>query len=236
MVIWCAVFQREGKLWVAPGSVQGLLNEWPALVENSDPLLWNLIPYAMIWSIWIGRNDGIFKDKCVDCQELWEMQDLRIFWWAKGQGLDTAYDFGQFSNNFCKIRFKNRRKNQRLVLWSPPSFGVLKFNVDGASQGNPGPSGAGGILRDHKKEILGLFSLNLGLGGAVDAEAKAILFALKFCHQFMISNPIIESDSQVVVGWFNNKLYRPAQLLNVLNQIDLLRGETHCIEVRFIYR
>lgn len=29
-----------------------------------------------------------------------------------------------------------------------PPFGILKFNVDGAARGNPGPAGIGGALRN----------------------------------------------------------------------------------------
>ena len=125
---------------------------------------------------------------------------------------------------------------QRLVSWCPPPSGTLKFNVDGASIGNPGPSGAGGVIRDHKNQIVGFFSLNLGFGGAVEAETEAILFALRFCQQFMLCNVMIESKSLIVVGWVNNNTNTPANLLNELNQIDFLQDEVHCIEIRHIFR
>lgn len=41
------------------------------------------------------------------------------------------------------------RLRKRQAEWSPPSCGFLKFNVDGASRGKPGPVGIGGVLRDH---------------------------------------------------------------------------------------
>ena len=82
---------------------------------------------------------------------------MRLSWWVKGHGLDAAYDYGQFSNNFCLIKVKKKGLNQGRVIWSPPPSGCFKFNVDGASKGNPGLSGVGGILRDHNKDIRGPF-------------------------------------------------------------------------------
>lgn len=39
----------------------------------------------------------------------------------------------------------------------------LKFNVDGAAKGKAGPTGVGGVLRDHKGDVLLIFSNNEGL-------------------------------------------------------------------------
>lgn len=36
------------------------------------------------------------------------------------------------------------------VSWSKPPIGLFKLNSDGASKGNPGPSGGGGIVRDSR--------------------------------------------------------------------------------------
>lgn len=53
----------------------------------------------------------------------------------------------RYESLFSKVKRKVAAK--RLVAWSPPSSGVLKFNVDGASKGNPGPCGAGGVIEIH---------------------------------------------------------------------------------------
>ncbi|KAK4859461.1 hypothetical protein QYF36_005904 [Acer negundo] len=36
----------------------------------------------------------------------------------------------------------------KVIAWSRPGDGCFKLNVDGGSNGNPDPSGGGGILRD----------------------------------------------------------------------------------------
>ena len=108
--------------------------------------------------------------------------------------------------------------------------------MDGSSLGNPGPSGVGGVLRDENHNVLGIFSLNIGHGWAYQAEIKAILNALVFCHQYSFNNIIIESDSTTAVSWANAVGPRPWELANDLNQMDFLRGEVKCYEIRHIYR
>lgn len=45
-----------------------------------------------------------------------------------------------------------------LVEWYPPTRGTLKFNVDGASKGKPGPACIGEVLQDHLGSIRVNFS------------------------------------------------------------------------------
>ena len=52
---------------------------------------------------------------------------------------------------------------RRTVSWSPPPHGVLKFNVDGATRGKPGPMGIGGVLRNNSGVVLFMFSKRVGV-------------------------------------------------------------------------
>lgn len=56
-------------------------------------------------------------------------------------------------------------KVRKSVSWVPPLPGSLKFNVDGAARGKPGPAGIGGVLRNYKGEVLFMFSNHLKGGG-----------------------------------------------------------------------
>ncbi|PHT47875.1 hypothetical protein CQW23_12083 [Capsicum baccatum] len=57
--------------------------------------------------------------------------------------------------------------------------GGMKCNTDGASKGNPGPSLYGFCLRDHRADIICAHAGALGHDTNIEAEAKAILEALK---------------------------------------------------------
>lgn len=49
----------------------------------------------------------------------------------------------------CNILNENNRKRKReekYIRWTHPREGWLKLNTDGASKGNPGNAGAGGLI------------------------------------------------------------------------------------------
>ncbi|CAL1407011.1 unnamed protein product [Linum trigynum] len=50
------------------------------------------------------------------------------------------------------------------IGWSPPLEGWVTLNVDGASNGNPGPAGAGGVIRGSTGLWVGGFVANIGVG------------------------------------------------------------------------
>ncbi|CAA6655179.1 unnamed protein product [Spirodela intermedia] len=84
----------------------------------------------------------------------------------------------------------------RSVRWTPPRAGQWKLNVDGASQGNPGSSGGGGILRDSTGCILFAFSNFYNMQTNTVAEAMAIRDGLFLCEEQNITNIVLESDSK----------------------------------------
>lgn len=67
-------------------------------------------------------------------------------------------------------------------FWHPPSKGYLKYNIDGASKGNPGIAGFGGVLRDEEGKIIFIFHYHLGRATNNMVE----LMALEQCMEFLI--------------------------------------------------
>jgi ribonuclease HI len=79
----------------------------------------------------------------------------------------------------------------------------FKWNVDGSSLGKPGPSGIGGVLRNHHGHLLGMFFVPVGILDSNIAELRAIVKAIELSasncllhHQHLI----IESDSANVIS------------------------------------
>ncbi|KAE8731618.1 hypothetical protein F3Y22_tig00002793pilonHSYRG00114 [Hibiscus syriacus] len=72
-------------------------------------------------------------------------------------------------------------KKSKLLLhsWSLPSAGTLKFNVGGAMRSDGSAGGIGGALRDSLGELLLSYSISIGSGSPLQAEALAIEYALK---------------------------------------------------------
>ncbi|CAA6672649.1 unnamed protein product [Spirodela intermedia] len=85
------------------------------------------------------------------------------------------------------------------VYWRPPPIGHLKLNVDGAARGNPRPARGGGILRDHTRSIIFIFSHYYDIQTYTAAEAMAIHVGLLLCEEYNLHGIVLESDSRVLV-------------------------------------
>ncbi len=76
---------------------------------------------------------------------------------------------------------------------------MIEIFVDGASKGNPGPSGAGAVALDPSGRELFSISRFLGVRTNNEAEYLALIEALKKAKEFGIKRIIIKSDSQLLV-------------------------------------
>ncbi|KAK1302740.1 hypothetical protein QJS10_CPB12g00001 [Acorus calamus] len=95
------------------------------------------------------------------------------------------------------------------VIWLKPDPPWIKLNVDGASHGNPGPSGAGGVFRDHQATFLLGFSCNTLHNTNSFAEFYGVYrgISIWFESHPQYHDPIwIESDSSLVVDTINGKV------------------------------
>ena len=82
----------------------------------------------------------------------------------------------------------------------PPPKGYLKYNIDGASEGNLGTTGLGGVLRDEEGSIIFIFHCHLGRATNNMAELMALEQCLEFLTQNHGSNVIIEADSEITIN------------------------------------
>lgn len=71
-----------------------------------------------------------------------------------------------------------RKRSERFIRWEYPREGWVRLNTDGASKGNPGFAGAGGLIRSHKGEVHEIFSLNCGTCTVTKAELLAVMRGL----------------------------------------------------------
>ena len=174
------IWHRVCRLWnvnfVAPGDPKRFLLSWIGACPSCLPLtIWHLLFFAILWSIWRGRNDFIYHGKVVELEGLFEVVMIRVSAWSRALWLDYFVFMNDLIADPSKLQYtqaKNcvRKRNK----WQPPSLGTLKFNVDGAVSTTSGLAGIGGILRDEKGKTRILFSKNIGLADPSLAETLAI--------------------------------------------------------------
>ncbi|XP_061958903.1 uncharacterized protein LOC133680094 [Populus nigra] len=97
--------------------------------------------------------------------------------------------------------------------------------MDGSSLGKPGPSGIGGMLRNHHGHLLDMFSVPVGILDSNIAELRAIVKAIGLStsncllhHQHLI----IESDSANVISWMHKPHNRPWKHHNFFSSVNRL--------------
>ena len=86
------------------------------------------------------------------------------------------------------------------IRWNKPDQGWFKLNSDGASQGNLGRAGRGGLIRDHDGKWVKSYMRNIGQATSVATEFWALRDGLMLAAQLGINHLHVELDAQVVVN------------------------------------
>jgi len=71
---------------------------------------------------------------------------------------------------------------------------------DGASRGNPGPAGAGGVIYDAQQKIVDTYAINLGETTNNVAEYGGLLAGLNRCCELNIKELKVYGDSNLVIN------------------------------------
>jgi ribonuclease HI len=107
---------------------------------------------------------------------------------------------------------------------------MIEIYIDGSSKGNPGPGGAGVVIKDAStQEILSTHGIPLGHVTNNQAEFLALKYALtELKTRALAECPInILTDSQLVVGIFSQNWKARANLDLVLEIRELIRDFPH---------
>ena len=67
--------------------------------------------------------------------------------------------------------------------------------MDGAARGMPWLTGIGGVLRNHRGEVMYIFSEHIGIKDSKEVEVLAILEAFHIYRSCYHQSLIVESDS-----------------------------------------
>lgn len=190
------------------------LKNWRKYFSNNETfnLAQTLILGFLIWDVWKERNNRIFKAKSSSTQRIMAqiLKQLKETVNAllkkppeKPLGQRDAHILellGLQSHVLQGLKMKARHISERQAFWQPPPHGFLKFNIDGASKGNPRDVGYQGVIRDEESNIKVIFHSHLGRETNNMAELMAIEQGIDILIDHNLHNAIIEADSELKIN------------------------------------
>eukprot|EP00253_Pinus_taeda_P008637 PITA_08637 len=212
--IWDKISFRCQRRCKVNNDIIDTIRQWPKCPYSCAILnyLWNIIPGITLWNIWKERNRRIFKNQNSPIEIIWNRlkgnlrETMLLHPWAK-EDFPTADNEKNILDNWelqihqetitTQITNRNIKDNSR---WIPPPIKTYKLNFDGASKGNPGHAGFGGIIRDSKGSLLQLYFGNIGWDTNNSAELEGLWQGLSIARELNLHPLMVEGDSQIIIN------------------------------------
>ena len=103
--------------------------------------------------------------------------------------------------------------------------------IDGASRGNPGPSGVGIVFTDGQKKPIRQLAYAIGETTNNVAEYLALIYALQEALQAGFTSVTVKTDSELLVRQLNGQYKVRDSQLRLFHDLarHLVRGFTSCV-------
>jgi len=172
-ILWERITSLFGKTMRDPSSIPNTIMQWGKGQFRSRVIrrIWNLSVGFVIWFLWKERNRRIFQGRSCEPERIWEevcksiKETVLSETWEEEDWRMNQEEGGIISNLNMEFSMIYPRKKNRIgpQIQSPNQFRYpgehfIKLNFDGASKGNPGPAGLGGIFRDSKEKKMWVFA------------------------------------------------------------------------------
>ncbi|GMI75696.1 hypothetical protein like AT2G34320 [Hibiscus trionum] len=190
------------------------LEEWGAITPSQYLHLWLLIPFAILWSISLARNEITFRGLKLDQLQSLQQTKHRIACWitAKFSECSTPLEALTVDPFLEKDKTLKLPKAPTPKIWTPPPMGFLKLNIDSVVSLESLKGGIGGILRDPAGLTLMQFSTSCGAVPATLAELLAVKEGINKTINLTIDlseRIIVESDCKTIVDWLTKSVNPP---------------------------
>ncbi|KAK3199002.1 hypothetical protein Dsin_022417 [Dipteronia sinensis] len=185
------------------------VNSWSSFfsqamsVSFSDHVLvlWKTSIHAVVWSVWLARNQWIFKSKAIEF-----ISALSLVWHAVSDA--NRLEIGCMRNCVDDLlilrRFDLRGRLARApfirsVIWSPQAPGWIKVNIDGAALSSLVVKGCRSVFHNCRAFVKCGFAVPLGQVFAFEAELLAVSTAINLAWQNGWPRIWLENDSSYMV-------------------------------------
>eukprot|EP00253_Pinus_taeda_P011184 PITA_11184 len=182
---WSSINPSAFPIWNTQQSIgKALINwkrnyPWQSMKHNPAKRVWDALPFALLWRIWIARNNMIFREK--------ETSSRHLCMKAKILAIETIAS-----------------KQEDFSSWLRSSNSHSLF-FDGASKSNPGAVGAGGIIFSPSGDPLVSFKWKLGTLSNNRAEALALYQGILQLQAQEIKKSLIFGDSAIIITLMNSR-------------------------------
>ena len=130
----------------------------------------------------------------------------------------------------------NRNLRRQDARWLLPPDGWSKANFDGASKGNPGPSGCGGVIRNSFGEGIATFASPLGTQTNHLAEARAAIRVVKLAFDAGVTKLWLEGDSKNIINTIMGTTPPSWSIANIIAETRATLTKFEKVHVTHVYR
>jgi len=137
-----------------------------------------------------------------------------------------------------------RRDDNGIKQFSTPTNGFIKLNFDGASKGNPGPTGIGGLFRDDQGRKRRVYVDNGGIMSNNETKLMVVCQGLKIAIRNGYNKLEVEGDSLMVIqalrklnnGTSWDKVSRSWRTSSLIQELESILGRFDYLNIRHARR
>ncbi|GLT97294.1 hypothetical protein SLE2022_148670 [Rubroshorea leprosula] len=118
--IWNACFKWWGVKTALDRDCGKVLEQHPNLIKTKgEKKGWECIWFSIVWSIWLARNEKVFRGKDADRDRIVELVQLRAFNWIKCKGGGGFFSLADWFHNpaGCLEMSYGNRKSMNSEKW-----------------------------------------------------------------------------------------------------------------------
>ncbi|XP_019248338.1 PREDICTED: uncharacterized protein LOC109227594 [Nicotiana attenuata] len=232
-IVWKYFLGRAGIAIEGLTMHQAITKCWTAQVLPRIKPVMQALPSCIVWELWKRRNSLKYGEVVSVSRVIHQASTtLQSLVKLRKPGLRVPHRWhlllSTLENYTSRLRFDK-------VTWEFPIEGWLKVNTDGASRGNPGRSSIGFCIRDDMGDVRYAVGKEISEGSNNEAEAVAILEALRFCKSQQYSKIWLQTDSLVLKNVIEGTWDPPWTIVEYVEEIRQLKGE-FSIKVSHIFR
>ena len=131
---------------------------------------------------------------------------------------------------------KIKRQFAIQVRWNRLPMGWFKLNADGASFGNPGTAGGGGLIRDYYGSWVKGYMRHIGFASSITVKFWALKDGLLLASQLGISQLLVELDAKVVVELLQSSKSSNNSFSSLFNDCRYLLHQFNQVRISHVFR